>query len=237
MEYIEGRQLLTANGKTSDPCIRALASRIESNRNQGAAPQINKTPVSPSPAMINAYAACHNHGVVIARYSAALPGKVVLVVDADHHFAFAAAHEVGHPLVVLERKVHSVAGGLPVRRIHVVEGMGAVVAFSAFKPGKVFDAGAGQALPSGREVFLDPQQVDGRGSRRRAERLTGDLAGEGMVLQVEESGGALDVGEGFGAGHFLPFEHLPRTEPLFLPSAIMLGLAMTITAATFKKHL
>ena len=33
-----------------------------------------------------------------------------------------------------------------------------------------------------------------------------------MVLQVEESGGALDVGEGVGAGHFLPFEHLPRAE-------------------------
>ena len=36
-----------------------------------------------------------------------------------------------------------------------------------------------------------------------------------MVLQVEESGGALDVGESFGAGHFLPFEHLPRAERPF----------------------
>lgn len=36
-----------------------------------------------------------------------------------------------------------------------------------------------------------------------------------MVLQVEESGGALDVGEGFGAGHFLPFEHLSRAERPF----------------------
>ena len=138
-----------------------------------------------------------------------------MVVDADHHLAFAAAHEVCHSFVILERKVHSIAGGLPVRWIHVVEGVGPVVAFSAFKPGKVFDVGAGQALPSGREVFLDPQQVDGRGSRRRAERLTGDLAGKGMVLQVEESGGALDVGEGFGAGHLLPFEHLPRAERPF----------------------
>ncbi|MNE40902.1 hypothetical protein D3C80_1349490 [compost metagenome] len=36
-----------------------------------------------------------------------------------------------------------------------------------------------------------------------------------MVLQVEKSGGALDVGEGFRAGHLLPFEHLPRTERPF----------------------
>lgn len=93
--------------------------------------------------------------------------------------------------------------------------MGAVVTFSAFKPSEVFDVGTGQALPGGREILLDPQQFDGRCSGRRAERLTGDLAGEGMELQVEESGGALDVGEGFGTGQFLPFEHLSRAERPF----------------------
>jgi len=36
-----------------------------------------------------------------------------------------------------------------------------------------------------------------------------------MVLQVEESGGALDVGEGFGTGHFLPFKHLAGAERPF----------------------
>jgi hypothetical protein len=36
-----------------------------------------------------------------------------------------------------------------------------------------------------------------------------------MVLQVEESGGSLDVGEGFGASHFLPLEHLARAERPF----------------------
>ncbi|MNR48183.1 hypothetical protein D3C85_1673900 [compost metagenome] len=36
-----------------------------------------------------------------------------------------------------------------------------------------------------------------------------------MVLQVEKSGGALDVGEGFRAGHLLPLEHLARTERPF----------------------
>ncbi len=33
-----------------------------------------------------------------------------------------------------------------------------------------------------------------------------------MVLQVEESCGALDIGEGFGATHLPPLEHLPRAE-------------------------
>lgn len=36
-----------------------------------------------------------------------------------------------------------------------------------------------------------------------------------MVLQVKKSGGALDVGKGFGAGDFLPLEHLSRTERPF----------------------
>ncbi len=80
--------------------------------------------------------------------------------------AFAAPHEVGHPLVIFKGEVHSVAGGLP-ERVHVMESAGPVVAFSAFKPGGG-DVGAGQELPGGREVFLDPQQVmPGRWSRYR----------------------------------------------------------------------
>lgn len=93
--------------------------------------------------------------------------------------------------------------------------MATVIAFGAFKPREIFDVRSEHALPRGREVFLDAQQVDGRGSRRRLESLTRDLAGEGMVLQVKESGGTLNVGEGFGAGHFLPFEHLPRAQRPF----------------------
>ena len=85
-----------------------------------------------------------------------------------------------------------------------MERMSTVVALSTIKPGEVFDVGAGQTLPGGREIFLDPQQVDGRSGGRGAKCLPCDLAGEGMVLQVEKSGGALDVGEGFGAGHLLP---------------------------------
>lgn len=42
--------------------------------------------------------------------------NVWVIVDAEHHLAFAAAHESGHPLVALKRKVNAVTGGLPIRR-------------------------------------------------------------------------------------------------------------------------
>lgn len=129
--------------------------------------------------------------------------------------ALAAAYEVSHALVIFDRKADAITSGLPVRSVHVVERVSAVVALSTIEPGEVFDVGAGQSLPCGREVLLDPQQVDGRASGRGAERLPGDLAGEGMVLQVEEPSGALDVGEGFRTGHFLPLEHLAGAERPF----------------------
>ena len=83
---------------------------------------------------------------------------VQVIVDTDNHFALAAAHETGNPLVVFKRKVNAIAGGLPIRRVHVVKGMGPVVAFRAVKPRKVFDVGNGQPLPG----LLDPQQADRR---------------------------------------------------------------------------
>ncbi|KMN16869.1 hypothetical protein TU85_24785 [Pseudomonas helleri] len=78
-----------------------------------------------------------------------------MVVDADHHLAFAAPHKVGHKLVVFKREVHTVPSGLPVRWVHVVEGVRPVVALCALKPGQVFDIGAGQALPGCRQVFFN----------------------------------------------------------------------------------
>ena len=119
--------------------------------------------------------------------------NVRMVIDANHHPPFAAPHKISHALVVFKREVNSVASGLPVRRVHVVEGVGTVVAFGAFEPGEVFDVGTGQTLPGGREVFLDSQQINGRACGGGTECLPGDLAGERMVLQVEESGSALDV--------------------------------------------
>ena len=96
---------------------------------------------------------------------------VWMVVDADHHLALAATHEVGHPLVVLDRKVHAVAGGLPVIRAPVVKRLRTIIAFSTFKQVEVFDVSTGQALRGGREALLDPQQVDGRSSRRGPSNL------------------------------------------------------------------
>jgi len=104
---------------------------------------------------------------------------------------------------------------LPVRRIHVVKGVGTVVTLGAVQPGQVFNVGAGQPLPRCREVLLDPQQVDSRTSGRGTKRLPSHLAGKGMVLQVEEPSGALDVGEGFRAVHLLPLEHLAGAERPF----------------------
>lgn len=141
--------------------------------------------------------------------------NVRVIVDAHHHLAFAAPHKVGHPLVILKGKIHTIACCLPVRWIHVMKGVGTVITFGAIQPRQVFNIGAGQTLPSGREIFLDPQQVDRRAGSRGTKRLPRHLAGKGMVLQVEETRGALYVGEGFRAGHLLPLEHLPRTERPF----------------------
>ena len=73
--------------------------------------------------------------------------------------------------------------------------MSTVIALCAFKPGEVYDVCAEQTLPRYREVLLYPQQIDGWPGGSGTEGLPGDLASEGMVLQVEKSGGALDVGE------------------------------------------
>lgn len=61
---------------------------------------------------------------------------VRVIVDADHYPALAAPHEVGHPLVLLEREVDAVAGGLPVRRVHVEERVRSIVALGAIEPGQ-----------------------------------------------------------------------------------------------------
>ena len=94
-----------------------------------------------------------------------------MLVDADHHPPLAPPHEVRHPLIVLERKVHAIACRLPVGRIHVVKGVCTVVALSAVQSRKVLNVGAGQPLPSCKEVLFDPQQVDGRTRGLSTERL------------------------------------------------------------------
>lgn len=70
-------------------------------------------------------------------------------------------------------------------------------------------------LPVGREFFLDLLQVDGQTGGAVAELMPGDLTGEGMISQVEESGSALDIGKRFGASDSLLFEDLPGSNPPF----------------------
>ena len=45
--------------------------------------------------------------------------------------------------------------------------------------------------------------------------MPGDLAAEGVLLQVEEPGSALNIGEGLRACHLLPLEDLPGAERPF----------------------
>ena len=143
------------------------------------------------------------------------PPNVRVIIDADHDLPFAAPHKVSHTLVILEGKVHAITRRLPVRRVHVVKGVGTVVAFSTGQPGQVFNVGAGQPLPRCRQVFLDPQQVDSRTCGRGAERLSSDLASKGVMLQVEKTRSTLNISESFRAGHLLPLEHLAGAERPF----------------------
>ena len=66
------------------------------------------------------------------------PPYIRVIVNAAPHLAFTAAHEVGHPLIVIKRKVHAVPCRLLTRRAHIVEGMGPVITYGALKPGHVF---------------------------------------------------------------------------------------------------
>lgn len=138
-----------------------------------------------------------------------------VVIDADQHLALAPAHEVGHVLLLVKGEIDATAGGLPIRRVHLEERARSFIAFGAREPGQVLDVGAGNALPRGGQLLLDAQQVDGRPCSGGTERLPGDLATEGMLLQVKEPGGALVIGEGLGARHLLPLEDLARTERPF----------------------
>lgn len=147
---------------------------------------------------------------------------VRVVVDADHHLAFAPTHKVGHALVLFEGEVNAVTGGLPVRGVHVEERVRSIVALGAGEPGQVLDVGAGKPLPRSGQILLDAQQVDGRPGGSGTERLPGDLAAEGMLLQVEEPGCALNVGEGLRARHLLPLKDLARAErPLELAHELL----------------
>ncbi|RMS28093.1 hypothetical protein ALP71_200075 [Pseudomonas coronafaciens pv. garcae] len=96
-----------------------------------------------------------------------------------------------------------------------MKGVGTVVTLGAVQPRKVFDIRARKPLPSSGKVFLDPQQIYGRTSCRGPECLAGNFACEGVMLEIEKSGGALNIGESFRACRFLPLEHLPGAKRPF----------------------
>jgi len=141
--------------------------------------------------------------------------NIRMVVNAHHDLTLTAAHEIGHSLVLLERKIHTIAGGLPVRRIHVEERVHSIVALGAIEPGQVLDVGAGEALPRGGQVLLNAQQIDGWPGGGSTERLPGDLTAERVLLQVEEACRTLDIGQGFRTRHLLPLEDLPGAQRPF----------------------
>ena len=63
--------------------------------------------------------------------------NIRVVVDSDHHFAFAAMHEGGHAFVVSKREVDAAPCRLPAGGGgHVMEGVRPAVAFSAFSHGR-----------------------------------------------------------------------------------------------------
>ena len=61
----------------------------------------------------------------------------------------------------------------------------------------------------GAQGFFQPQQIDGwcRRGGGVAPVLPLDFAAECLVLQVKKAGGALNVGQGFGAGGLQPLEY------------------------------
>jgi hypothetical protein len=115
------------------------------------------------------------------------PPNVGMIFDADHYLAFARTHKVRHSRVILERKIHSIPCCFPVRRFHVVKRMRSVVALNAVIPRQVLDIGLRQALPGGRQVLFDSQQVDGRPGGSRTKGLSCNFSAEGMMLEIEEA--------------------------------------------------
>lgn len=62
-----------------------------------------------------------------------------VVIDADHHPALSAPHEVSHGQVLVELETHAVPRSLPVGRGHVMERMRTVVPLGTFEPRQVLN--------------------------------------------------------------------------------------------------
>lgn len=135
-----------------------------------------------------------------------------MIIDAQDGLAFDLPHQLRHGLVLRPFKRHPIALGLPVRWVHVKQGMRPVVALDALLPVQVLDVGAGQTEVRSTQVFLDAQQVQRRGRGRRAPGLALHLAAEGVVLQVIKACRPLQVGHGLRRGVLQPLEHVSAGE-------------------------
>jgi len=146
---------------------------------------------------------------------------VRVIVDADHHLALAAAHEVGHALVLLKRENPRRSQRSASRGVHVEECVCLILALGAGEPGQVLDVSAVEALPRCGKILLDTQQIESRPRSGGIECLSRDLATESVLLKVEEPSSTLDIGQGLRARHILPFD-LPRAEsPLELAHELL----------------
>jgi len=74
--------------------------------------------------------------------------------------------------------------------------MCSIVAFGTVEPGQILNISASEALPRSGQILLYAQQVNGRPSCGGTEGLPGYLTAEGVLLEIEEPGSTLDVGQG-----------------------------------------
>src|SRR5260364_77241 len=136
------------------------------------------------------------------------PPHLRMVIDRDHQLALAVAHDFGHTLILLEFEGDIVACHLPVGRIQIEEGVGPVVPLNTVLPVQVLDRHAAQTQIRLGSTFFNAQQIDGRPGGGCSKTGISELSAETMAVHIVEPRRALNFGQRFGTGHFLPFEHL-----------------------------
>src|SRR5260364_159922 len=138
-----------------------------------------------------------------------------MVIDRDHHLALAVAHDFGYTLILLEFEGDIVACHLPIRWIKVKEGVGPVVALYTVLPVKVLDRHAAQTQIRLGYTFFNAQQMDGRPGGGCSKTGISELSAETMAVHRVEPRRALNIGQRFRRGHFLPFKDLPAGDRPF----------------------
>lgn len=138
-----------------------------------------------------------------------------MIVQAHNRLAFQRLQCRRHLDVFIDAEVDAIALGFPVRWIEVEKRVRAVVFLHALEPVQILNECTGQPQVCAGEVFFYAQQIDGWRSGGRAEGLAFDFAAEGVLLQIEEPCGALDVGQGVRWRVLQPFKHVAAAERVF----------------------